>query len=58
MSYYYANKTSSSIITNDTMILLDDLEEGIEYYIRVETLYNGIPCGIADVNVTTGSPGE
>ena len=61
VSCYYMDETSvtgSSIVTIGTMIILDDLEVGIEYYIRVETLYNGIPCGIADVNVTTRSPGE
>ena len=61
VSYYYMNETSvtgSSVVTIGTMIILDNLEEGIEYYITVETLYNGIPCGIADVIVTTRPPGE
>ena len=61
VSYYYMNETSvtgSSILTNDTMVLLDDLVVGIEYRIRIETLYNGTPCGIADISVATRPPGE
>ena len=61
VSYYYMNETSvtgSSIITSNTMIVFDYLEEGIEYYITVETIYYGVPCGIANVNVTTRAPGE
>ena len=60
VSYYYMNETivNTSSILNDTMILLDNLKEAIEYYITVVTLYAGTPCGFADINVTMRTPGE
>lgn len=42
-----------SMLTNDTTIDLDKLDEGIVYFITVEAVYNGITCGSAQVNATT-----
>lgn len=47
-----------SLITNLTMIPLDNLEEGVQYFIMVETLYNDIPCGITGINATTYVAGK
>ena len=42
-----------SILTNDTTIELDNLEEGTEYLITIEAVYDGITCGSAQANATT-----
>ena len=42
-----------SMLTNDTTIKLTDLEEGIQYFVTVEAVYDGITCGSAEVNATT-----
>lgn len=46
-----------TIVISNRIILLENLEEGILYYIMVETLCDGTPCGSAEVNVTTHSAG-
>ena len=48
-SSVYGNST----LTNDTIVVLGNLKEGIEYFIIVEAMYDGITCGSAQVNATT-----
>ena len=42
-----------SILTNDTTIVLIDLEECTEYFVTVEAMYNGITCGSTQAMATT-----
>ena len=42
-----------SILTNDTTVVLIDLEECTEYFVTVEAMYNGITCGSAQVIAST-----
>ena len=42
-----------SIFTNDTTVVLIDLEECTEYFVTVEAIYNGITCGSAQAIATT-----
>ena len=42
-----------SMLTNDTTVVLIDLEECTEYFVTVEAMYNGITCGSAQAIATT-----
>ena len=42
-----------SMLTNDTIIELVDLEKGMQYFFTVEAVYDGITCGYAEANATT-----
>lgn len=46
-----------SIMTDETTVDLMNLEEGIQYLITVEALFDNITCGSAEINATTDADG-
>ena len=47
------NFNEISNLTNNTTIELENLKPGMQYFITVEALYNGVTCGSVQVNATT-----